>query len=143
MSQSCDPNELSKAASCFRCLPDPRAAKTLLLCEWANRLGCSPPVVSNLAFTSNDNDCFSFSWVSTRNPLLFFRAYYGTISGGPYNGPESPFIFAASARSGSLCTFFGQGSILPLTAYFVVITAVDAEGCESAFSNQIVGSTNI
>lgn len=35
---NCDPNELSKSASCYLCLPDDvlSAAKTSLLCSWAN-----------------------------------------------------------------------------------------------------------
>lgn len=33
----CDPNNLSKAASCIRCLPDGLlvAARTVILCSWA------------------------------------------------------------------------------------------------------------
>lgn len=43
---NCDPNELSKAASCYLCLPDDilSAAKTSLLCSWANAVVTPPPV---------------------------------------------------------------------------------------------------
>lgn len=58
-----------------------------------------------------------------------FNVYRGTVTGGPYTKQNSSLIPVATLN---YMDTTGTGG----TTYFYVVTAVDASGSESAFSNQ-------
>lgn len=152
MAISCDPNALVSAARCFSCLPLPTLNEidTYLLCQWFNHKtpACNPPVVSNLILLGFDDQCITFSFSCTRDPLLGFNVYFGTTPGGPYNAPNSPVLNPCGTvppdRSIGICVAGacpppGSADLTPNVTYYVVITALDAVGCESAPSNEASG----
>jgi hypothetical protein len=134
MAQSCDPNALSRAATCFRCLPDPQAVRTYLLCQWASKpVGpvCAAPTPVATPPT-NLVTGFKIDWTCARDPFVNFRVEFGQNAGGPYNDPQSPIFVAANLRT---LTVMG---LITGNTYEIIVTAVDSISpvCE-ATSNEV------
>lgn len=76
MAQSCDPNDLIKAASCFRCVPAGflDALRTYLLCQWANSAASpcgTPSGVIWIYGSSGTNIGASSVYVATADPNVW------------------------------------------------------------------------
>jgi hypothetical protein len=69
----------------------------------------------------------SLRWNASDSPnLSYYNLYRGTISGGPY-----PVVTAVG-----LMTTFTDSNVQAGQTYYYVVTAVDATGAESAYSNE-------
>jgi fibronectin type 3 domain-containing protein len=68
------------------------------------------------------------AWTASTTSGVTYNVYRGTVSGGPYtklnSSPISNLTYTDTTGTGG-------------TAYFYVATAVDANGFESVFSNQV------
>jgi len=62
------------------------------------------------------------------NPIVGYNVYRSTLSGGPYSKLTSNTVDALE---------FADTSVSDGTTYYYVVTAVDSQGVESGFSNQI------
>ncbi len=69
----------------------------------------------------------SLSWTPSTSTVVGYNVYRSTVSGGPYT------LVTASPIQGAAYT---DNSVQAGTTYFYVVTAVDASGNESAFSNE-------
>lgn len=67
------------------------------------------------------------SWTASTSTVSGYRVYRGTVSGGPYTLLTSSLVPSTS---------FADSSVISGDSYFYVVTAVDANYNESAFSNQ-------
>jgi hypothetical protein len=69
----------------------------------------------------------ALGWKASTSTVVGYNVYRGTQSGGPY-------ATVASANGG---TAFNDGSVQSGQTYYYVVTAVDAAGSESVYSNQV------
>jgi fibronectin type 3 domain-containing protein len=69
----------------------------------------------------------SLSWTASTSSVIGYNVYRSTISGGPYT------LITGSPNGGITYT---DTAVQAGVTYFYVVTAVDANGNESAFSNE-------
>lgn len=69
----------------------------------------------------------SLSWTASTSTVVGYNVYRSTISGGPYT------MITSSAVPGTIYT---DNAVQAGVTYFYVVTAVDSNGNESAFSNE-------
>ncbi len=69
----------------------------------------------------------SLSWVRSTSTVSGYQVYSSQVSGGPYTK------LTASAVS---LPSFTDSSVQNGKTYYYVVTAVDAQGAESSYSNQ-------
>ena len=85
----------------------------------------------------------TLAWDSnTESDLAGYKVYYGTSSGGPYNGTgasggSSPIVIPLSSLANRSLPEYSVNNLPNATSYFV-LTAYDSEGLESGYSNQVV-----
>jgi fibronectin type 3 domain-containing protein len=70
----------------------------------------------------------TLSWTASTSTVSGYNVYRSTVSGGPYTQTNT----ALNAS-----TNYVDNSVQSGTTYFYVVTAVDADAVESAFSNQV------
>jgi hypothetical protein len=70
----------------------------------------------------------SLNWDPSTSSVVGYNVYRGVISGGPYSKINS---------SVDSTTSFNDGSVASGATYFYVTTAVDSDGTESSYSNQV------
>jgi len=70
--------------------------------------------------------------VEMENPIVGYNVYRSTLSGGPYSKLTSNTVNALE---------FSDTAVSDGTTYYYVVTAVDSQGVESGFSNQISAIT--
>jgi fibronectin type 3 domain-containing protein len=68
------------------------------------------------------------SWQASTSVVAGYNVYRGINSGGPYSKISATL---------DTTTSYADNSVQPGQAYYYVATAVDANGRESAFSNEI------
>ena len=68
----------------------------------------------------------SLSWSASTSTVTGYNVYRGASSGGPYTVIDS----------GSSATSSTDNAVQAGQTYFYVVTAVDAQGNESVYSNQ-------
>lgn len=76
-----------------------------------------PPTQSSVAL----------SWVASTSQVSGYYVYRGAVSGGPYQKLNSSYVSATSYVDNGVAS--GQ-------TYYYVVTAVDSQGDESAYSNE-------
>ena len=87
----------------------------------------------------------TLAWdANTESDLAGYKVYYGTISGGPYNGTgasagSSPIVVPLSSLANRSLPEYSVNN-LPNATYYFVLTAYDSEGLESGYSNQVTVS---
>jgi len=69
----------------------------------------------------------ALSWNPSSSTLSGYNVYRGSVSGGPYSKVNSSLDQMAT---------YTDSSVQAGSTYYYVVTAVDASGNESAFSNQ-------
>jgi hypothetical protein len=69
----------------------------------------------------------ALGWKASRSTVVAYNVYRGSQSGGPY-------ATVASANAGRT---FTDGSVQAGKTYYYVVTALDAAGTESGYSNQV------
>ncbi len=85
-----------------------------------------------------DEDAALISWAGNPEPdLAGYLIYYGTQTGGPYEGGGTVRSVPSPARVGLATRAFLPG-LETGTVYYVVLTAVDVAGNESPFSEQVL-----
>lgn len=67
------------------------------------------------------------SWTTSSSPVVGYKVYRGTQSGGPYSLLSTDLLTADS---------FVDATVTSGHTYFYVVTAVSDSGMESVFSNQ-------
>jgi hypothetical protein len=70
----------------------------------------------------------SLSWTASTSTVTGYNVYRSTVSGGPYTKVNSSVVAA---------TTYSDSAVQASTTYFYVITSVDAQGVESAYSNEV------
>jgi hypothetical protein len=70
----------------------------------------------------------TLSWTPSTSTVIGYNVYRSTVSGGPYNKLTASTVSATSYTDPSV-----QGG----QTYYFVVTAVDASGVESVYSNQV------
>jgi hypothetical protein len=73
----------------------------------------------------------TLTWTASTSSVVGYNVYRATISGGPYT------LITGSPVAG---TTFTDTSVQAGVTYFYVVTAVDASGNESAFSNEALAT---
>jgi hypothetical protein len=73
----------------------------------------------------------TLTWTASTSSVVGYNVYRSTISGGPYT------LITGSPVAG---TTFTDTSVQAGVTYFYVVTAVDASGNESAFSNEALAT---
>ena len=68
------------------------------------------------------------SWTASTSPVVGYNVYRGSVSGGPYT------LITGSLVAG---TAYTDLTVQAGQTYFYVVTAVDASGNESVFSNEV------
>ena len=87
----------------------------------------------------------TLSWdPNSETDLAGYKVYYGTSSGGPYNGTgsnsgSSPITVPLNTLAASNPEFTVRN--LPTGTYYMVVTAYDTGNLESGFSNQVSASS--
>ena len=87
----------------------------------------------------------TLAWdANAESDLTGYKVYYGTISGGPYNGSgasagNSPIVVPLSSLTNPSLPEYSINN-LPDATYYIVLTAYDSEGLESGYSNQVTAS---
>jgi fibronectin type 3 domain-containing protein len=69
----------------------------------------------------------ALSWNASTSTVVGYNVYRGTQSGGPY---------AVLNSAPDATTTYTDSSVQAGATYYYVVTAVDATGTESAYSNQ-------
>jgi fibronectin type 3 domain-containing protein len=69
----------------------------------------------------------ALSWTASTSVVTGYNVYRGTVSGGPYTLLNAPLVILAG---------YTDNTVLSGQAYFYVVTAVDANNVESAYSNE-------
>jgi fibronectin type 3 domain-containing protein len=69
----------------------------------------------------------ALSWKASTSKVAAYNVYRGAQSGGPY----------ATIASANALTGYTDVSVQAGQTYYYVVTAVDATGTESAYSNQV------
>lgn len=87
------------------------------------------PVVIALSGTGIAQTAYSVSlnWAPSASSVVGYNVYAGTVSGGPYTKITSSPVDATS---------YTDKSVQPGETYYFVVTAVDSEKQESAYSKQ-------
>ena len=70
----------------------------------------------------------ALSWTASTSIVTGYNVYRGTASGGPYTLVNAPFV---------ILTSYTDNTVLSGQTYFYVVTAVDANNVESAYSNEV------
>jgi beta-galactosidase len=88
------------------------------------------PAAISLAGTGTPapNHTVSLSWVPTGTSATGFNTYSSTVSGGPYEKITTTPVSTPA---------FTDDSVLPGHTYYYVVTAVNAQSQESAYSSQV------
>lgn len=84
---------------------------------------------------------------NVESDLAGYKVYYGTSSGGPYNGAgasggNSPIVVPLNSLANQSLPEYAVNN-LPNATYYFVLTAYDTEGLESGYSNQVTVSPPI
>jgi len=69
----------------------------------------------------------ALSWTASTSVVTGYNVYRGTVSGGPYTLLNAPLLILAG---------YTDNTALSGQTYFYVVTAVDANNVESAYSNE-------
>ncbi len=69
----------------------------------------------------------ALSWTASTSVVTGYNVYRGTVSGGPYTLLNAPLVILAG---------YTDNTVLSGQTYFYVVTAVDANNVESAYSNE-------
>jgi hypothetical protein len=98
----------------------------------------SAPVQLSLAGSSTTNSTTSsappsahsvtLSWVASTSQVAGYHIYRGDASGGPYSRIDASLVNSLS---------FSDSSVLAGARYFYVVTAVESNSAESAYSNEV------
>ena len=83
--------------------------------------------ISGTAAASTSSHSVSLNWTASNSNVVGYFVYRGTVSGGPY----SKLITASDPATTYTDTVVQSGA-----TYYYVVTALDGNGMESAFSNQ-------
>jgi hypothetical protein len=111
---------------------------------WLSLLACIPILIYSLS-PSYALDV-TLAWdANSETDLAGYKIYYGTKSGGPYNGTgssegASPVVVPLGSTNLVSPQFTVHG--LQNQTYYFVATAYNTEGYESGYSNQVSTSTN-
>jgi len=95
------------------------------------------PVAPILLSVSSEHRALNISWQPVNDPAIVgYKIYYDTDSGTPYNGVSNVYgdnspVFAGDNSS---CTISGLNND---QMYYLTVTAVDAYGNESIYSNEL------
>jgi fibronectin type 3 domain-containing protein len=68
----------------------------------------------------------ALSWTASASTVSFYKVYRGTVSGGPYG------LLTTNLKA----TTYTDPMVQPGAIYYYVISAVNAAGTESIFSNE-------
>lgn len=84
---------------------------------------------------------------NAESDLAGYKVYYGTYSGGPYNGigasaGSSPIVVPLSSIKNASLPEFSVND-LPKAAYYFVVTAYNSEERESGYSDQMAVSPSV
>ena len=69
----------------------------------------------------------ALSWTASTSVVTGYNVYRGTVTGGPYTLLNAPLV---------ILTGYSDNTVLSGQTYFYVVTAVDANNVESAYSNE-------
>src|SRR6266436_2456483 len=78
--------------------------------------------------TSAAQHSVSLSWTASTSTVSGYKVYRGSQSGGPYVAVNS---------TPDANTSYTDSSVMASQSYYYVVTAVDASGAESGYSNQV------
>jgi len=67
-------------------------------------------------------------WTASTSVVTGYNVYRGAVSGGPYTLMNAPLV---------ILTNYTDNTVLSGQPYFYVVTAVDANNVESAYSNEV------
>jgi hypothetical protein len=70
----------------------------------------------------------ALSWTASTSVVTGYNVYRGTVSGGPYTLMNAPLV---------ILTNYTDNTVLSGQTYFYVVTAVDANNVESAYSTEV------
>jgi fibronectin type 3 domain-containing protein len=70
----------------------------------------------------------ALSWTASTSVVTGYNVYRGTVTGGPYTLLNASFV---------ILTDYSDNTVLSGQTYFYVVTAVDANNVESAYSNEV------
>ncbi len=70
----------------------------------------------------------ALSWTASTSVVTGYNVYRGAVSGGPYTLMNAPLV---------ILTNYTDNTVLSGQPYFYVVTAVDANNVESAYSNEV------
>ena len=70
----------------------------------------------------------ALSWTASTSVVTGYNVYRGTVTGGPYTLLNAPLV---------ILTGYSDNTVLSGQTYFYVVTAVDANNVESAYSNEV------
>ena len=70
----------------------------------------------------------TLTWTASTSTVSGYNVYRSTVSGGPYTKVNSSVVAA---------TTYNDSGVQASTTYYYVVTSVDAQGVESAFSNEV------
>jgi len=95
----CDPNLISRASSCLRCLTDGQLmiVRTFLLCKWAQKAGGSAGLATPFAFFNQAELDWSVSGTQPTEAVIEFSS--NNTSFAPYAPyvPYAPWPWASTA----------------------------------------------
>jgi hypothetical protein len=77
--------------------------------------------------TGSSSKTVLLQWGASPSPVNGYRVYRGTVSGGPYADQTSGALPALS---------YNDTSVTAGSTYYYVVTSIDANGVESAYSNE-------
>ncbi len=70
----------------------------------------------------------ALSWTASTSVVTGYNVYRGIVSGGPYTLMNAPLV---------ILTNYTDNTVLSGQTYFYVVTAVDANNVESAYSTEV------
>ena len=73
----------------------------------------------------------TLTWTASTSVVVGYNVYRGSTSGGPYTKLNS---------SLDASTTFTDSSVLSGQTYYFVVTAVDSNNVESAYSNEVTAT---
>jgi hypothetical protein len=94
-----------------------------------------PQPPTNLAVTNVASGQVTLGWSASRSPSVTYNVYRSTTQGGPY----PPGTQLTSLPTGTLT--YTDSAVASATAYYYVVTAVDAGNLESVTSNEVSATT--
>jgi Legume lectin domain/Abnormal spindle-like microcephaly-assoc'd, ASPM-SPD-2-Hydin len=86
---------------------------------------------SNISTATTSPPQVLLSWDASSSPVVGYRVYRGTVSGG---------LYAVQTASAIAALDFTDTSVAAGTTYYYVVSSIDASGVESAYSNQAIAT---